>query len=55
MIELIERCFPDHFRSESWQTKLKEMIPSLGQALGKDPALCRQIRNASNTTLAITS
>ena len=55
MIELVERCFPDHFRSESWQTKLKEMIPSLGQALGKDPALCRQIRNASNTTLAITS
>ena len=54
MIELVERCFPDHFRSESWQTKLKEMIPSLGQALGKDPTLCRQIRNASNTTLAIT-
>lgn len=53
MIELVERCFPDHFRSESWQTKLKEMIPSLGQALGKDPTLCRQIRNASNTTLSI--
>jgi malate dehydrogenase (quinone) len=54
MIELIERCFPDHFRSESWQTKLKEMIPSLGQSLGRDAALCRQVRSASNTTLAIT-
>jgi malate dehydrogenase (quinone) len=53
MVELLEKCFPDQFHSEAWQTKLKEMIPSLGQSLGKNRALCQSIRARCATALAL--
>jgi malate dehydrogenase (quinone) len=53
MIELLERCFPDQFRSEAWQTKLQEIIPSLGKSLAKDRQLCRQIRQSTAEALGI--
>jgi len=33
MLELIRDCFHDQMRTLPWQTKLKEMIPSLGESL----------------------
>lgn len=51
MLNLLERCFPDRLRTEAWQTKLREMIPSYGQSLGDNPALCREIREYTNEVL----
>ena len=36
MLEVLEKCFPD--RWSSWQSGLKELIPSLGSQLSADPA-----------------
>ena len=36
MLEVLERCFNSDFAS--WQSKLKEIIPSFGEKLSSDPA-----------------
>ena len=41
MIEVMERCFSDRY--QSWLPKLKEMVPSLGVELSKEPALFREV------------
>ncbi|WP_242928223.1 malate:quinone oxidoreductase [Pontibacter vulgaris] len=44
MLELLERCFPEHMNSQQWQEKIKQMIPSYGQSLAKDAALLERVR-----------
>jgi malate dehydrogenase (quinone) len=44
MLELLERCFPERWRSAEWQARCKALIPSLGRSLHDDPALCRAVR-----------
>lgn len=44
MIGLVERCFPDEIKTEDWQAKMKEMIPSFGKKLNDDPQLLAAIR-----------
>jgi malate dehydrogenase (quinone) len=44
MLELVERCFPGRWRSAAWQQRCRALLPSLGQALHADPALCRALR-----------
>ncbi|GHB83440.1 malate:quinone oxidoreductase [Persicitalea jodogahamensis] len=51
MLGLLERCFPEQLRTEAWQQKLREMIPSYGQSLGDDPALCREVRKMTSKVL----
>lgn len=51
MVELLEKCFPDQFRSEAWQSKLQQIIPSLGKSLAKDRQLCREIRQRTGRIL----
>ncbi|WP_448504124.1 malate dehydrogenase (quinone) [Mycolicibacterium thermoresistibile] len=41
MIEVMERCFPDRYRS--WVPKLTEMVPSLGVELSNEPALFQEV------------
>ena len=53
MIELIEKCFPEEISTTTWQTKLKEMIPSYGQLLNENPVLCDQIRLKTNEVLKL--
>ena len=53
MIDLIERCFVDEFKTKDWQDKLKNIIPSLGQNLNENQALCDKIRNDCNKTLKL--
>jgi malate dehydrogenase (quinone) len=43
MVEVVERCFGQQVR-EGWGTKLKQMIPSYGESLIDDGALCRRVR-----------
>jgi malate dehydrogenase (quinone) len=44
MIEVIERCFAEKLKDGGWLVKLKEIIPSYGQSLIENAALCRQVR-----------
>jgi malate dehydrogenase (quinone) len=53
MIDLIKKCFPNEVKTEAWQTKFKEMIPSFGQSLNENTQLCDQIRNKTNEVLKL--
>lgn len=53
MLDLLNRCFKTEMTSPEWQSKLKEMIPSYGQRLSDNPALCEEIRNWTNGTLKL--
>jgi malate dehydrogenase (quinone) len=41
-IEVLERCFANELKA--WTAKLKQMIPSYGESLTDDAALCRRVR-----------
>ena len=53
MLEVIERRFPDKLKDGGWLAKLKEMIPSYGQSLIDNAALCRQVRAETAAVLNI--
>jgi malate dehydrogenase (quinone) len=53
MLELIERCFPEQYRSEAWTTKLKEMFPAREKALATDAALYREVFDRNNAQLGL--
>lgn len=44
MLEVLKKCFASHLEDGSWLPKLKEMIPSYGQSLIEDAALCQKVR-----------
>ena len=41
MLDVMERCFADQW--QSWQPKLKEMVPSLGTELSNEPKLFDEV------------
>ncbi|MCL6744830.1 malate dehydrogenase (quinone) [Kosakonia sp. R1.Fl] len=48
MLELMEKVFAEHFASDAWQTKLKEIIPSFGTELnGNIEAADQELRYTS--------
>jgi malate dehydrogenase (quinone) len=53
MITLLERCFKSQMSTPEWQAKMKEMIPSYGQELGKNPALLNEVRNTTTEVLGL--
>jgi malate dehydrogenase (quinone) len=53
MIQVIERCFPEKLKSGGWALKMKEMIPSYGESLIDNPALCRRVRAETAAVLNI--
>jgi malate dehydrogenase (quinone) len=53
VLELLQRCFPQRFATESWQSKLRDMIPCFGQSLPEDWALCRRIRRETSDVLGL--
>jgi malate dehydrogenase (quinone) len=53
MVHVLERCFGDKLSSGAWLPKLKRMIPSYGQSLAENPALCRQVRADTAAVLHI--
>jgi malate dehydrogenase (quinone) len=53
MLTLMERCFKTQMTSPEWEAKLKEMIPSYGQSLADNPALCAQIRQRTSDALKL--
>ncbi len=51
MIELLARCFPERAKTAQYLGKLREMIPSYGQSISTDEALCRETRERSAAIL----
>ena len=53
MIQVIQRCFAEKLKNGGWFPKLKEIIPSYGQSLIENAALCRQVRAEQAAVLNI--
>ena len=43
-MRLLETCFADSLKSPEWSRKLRQIIPSWGQSLIDDAALCDKLR-----------
>lgn len=53
MISLLQDCFPEIMNSDECTNKLKEIIPSFGKSLAKDPVLLQQIRSSTHEVLGL--
>jgi malate dehydrogenase (quinone) len=53
MIHVIERCFAEKLKEGGWSVKLKEVVPSYGQSLVENAALCQQVRAETAAVLNI--
>jgi malate dehydrogenase (quinone) len=53
MIQVIERCFAENLKAGGWSVKLKDIIPSYGQSLAENAALCQQVRAETAAVLNI--
>jgi malate dehydrogenase (quinone) len=53
MVHLIERCFKTHIKTDEWQQKLKQMIPSYGQSLANDEVLSDATRTRTSKVLGL--
>ena len=55
MVQVLERGFPEQLKTREWPAKLKRMIPSYGQSLIDNPALCLQVRAETAEVLHLTN
>src|SRR5215469_640363 len=55
MVQVLERGFPEEMKTRGWPAKLKQMIPSFGQSLIDNPALCQRIRAETAEVLHLTN
>ncbi|MCR8642907.1 malate:quinone oxidoreductase [Paenibacillus sp. N1-5-1-14] len=53
MLDLLKNCFPQHI--QEWEPKLKEMIPSYGMSLLKNPELSQEIQTSTSQALGLDS
>jgi malate dehydrogenase (quinone) len=53
MIQVIERCFAEKLKHSGWGAKLKKLIPSYGQSLAENTALCQKVRAETAAVLHI--
>ncbi|MEL6923325.1 MAG: malate:quinone oxidoreductase [Bacteroidota bacterium] len=53
MLDLLADCFPEQMKTEAWQQKLREMIPSYGRSLIKNGELCDQMRDYTTEVLKL--
>ncbi|MGG3885917.1 malate:quinone oxidoreductase [Brevibacillus panacihumi] len=53
MLELIKKCFPEQI--QEWEPKIKEMIPSYGVSLLKNPELIEEIHTSTGRALGLSS
>lgn len=51
MINVIERCFKTQLTNDSWQQKLKTLVPSYGKSLIDEAHLLKQVRERTLRTL----
>ncbi|HEY5752212.1 MAG TPA: malate dehydrogenase (quinone) [Chthoniobacterales bacterium] len=53
MLQLIQRCFPDQVNTPKWCDKLKQMIPSFGESLAKNPDRHHEISSRVDEVLGL--
>ncbi|MBB6019538.1 malate dehydrogenase (quinone) [Paenibacillus sp. JGP012] len=53
MLEILERCFPQHMKA--WEPKIKEMIPSYGISLAENVELLREINLSTAKALGLSN
>jgi len=53
MIDVIQRCFPEKLKTDSWQERMRELVPSYGQSLVDDAELLHKVRERTLTTLKL--
>ena len=53
MIDVLERCFSAQLKSENWQKKMKQLVPSYGESLIENTALLKQVRQRTLNTLKL--
>lgn len=53
MLEVIQRCFPQHLKE--WEPKIKQMIPSYGLLLSEQPELFRKVEAEVAQALGLTA
>lgn len=54
MLDLLERCFPEQYRSQAWSNKLQEMFPAREATLQNDAAAYREISQMADKRLGLT-
>jgi len=52
MLEVIRRCFPNELKK--WEPKIRDMIPSYGMSLEKNPDLNEEILTSTARILGLT-
>lgn len=55
MLDLLNRCFPEKVKTEEWQRKLKEMVPSYGESLNDNEKLLLETRQHADKVLGLES
>jgi malate dehydrogenase (quinone) len=53
MLNVLQKCFGNQFTTNEWQTKLKEMIPTLGKSWMEYDLLCQEIREWTDNVLQL--
>ncbi|MBK1884186.1 malate:quinone oxidoreductase [Luteolibacter pohnpeiensis] len=53
MLRILDRCFPEEMKTPVWQEKIKQLIPSYGQSLEKNPELYQTTRNWTSEKLGL--
>ncbi|MFL0731145.1 MAG: malate:quinone oxidoreductase [Prochlorococcus sp.] len=53
MLEVLQRCWGERMASESWQKRLRELLPSYGQEPNADPSLLIDMRQRSDALLSL--
>lgn len=55
MIDVIERCFSQQMKSDAWQQKIKDLVPSYGESLINDTELLKNTRKRTLSTLKLSA
>ncbi|MFC4323039.1 malate:quinone oxidoreductase [Litchfieldia salsa] len=51
MLEVIQKCFPEHM--QEWEPQIKKMIPSFGLSLMENPKLLKEVHTSTAKTLGL--
>jgi len=52
-LSVMEKLFPEEFKSAEWQSKIRAIVPSFGQKLNDDPALTQRVWDETAATLQL--
>jgi malate dehydrogenase (quinone) len=53
MLKVLQKCFADDFKSDAWQSRLKEMMPTFDKPWEEYNLLCQEIREWSHDILKL--